>query len=131
MATKFDKGNKNVELLKTHINDVKKMRQKKPILNGSVYVKDVLVILTEVDKGNFELAYAITFYKFQGSGFDEIIVPLSPTSILDKGMLYTSLKRPISSAAIVVSIDTVNDVIQKGNLAVKRTLGVAYFKEVA
>lgn len=76
---------------------------------------------------NFEHGYAITVHKSQGSEFDAVIVPVKPSKILDKSMLYTALTRAKSLALVVGDNQTVNDAIARGNASKLRTLGVAYF----
>ncbi len=81
------------------------------------------------DKESFDHAYAVTVHKSQGSEFDVAIIPIKPSKILDKSMLYTALTRAKKLAMVVGDMATVNDAIAVGNASKRRTLGVAYFED--
>jgi exodeoxyribonuclease V alpha subunit len=47
------------------------------------------------------LAYAITVHKAQGSQFRRVIIPIVPTRLLDRSLIYTALTRATESAVFV------------------------------
>jgi exodeoxyribonuclease V alpha subunit len=53
-----------------------------------------------------KLAYAITIHKSQGSQFERVIVPIEPTSNLDRTMLYTAVTRATTQNIIIGSKST-------------------------
>lgn len=48
-----------------------------------------------------ELAYAITIHKAQGSAFKRIIVPITPSRLLDRTLLYTAITRTEQQVILV------------------------------
>ncbi|WPC68320.1 AAA family ATPase [Rhodoferax ferrireducens] len=48
-----------------------------------------------------ELAYAITIHKAQGSGFARVIIPVRPSKLLDRTLLYTAVTRAEQQVILV------------------------------
>lgn len=52
-----------------------------------------LVVLGPEDLKNLDLAYAISCHKAQGSQFGTVIVPVVPSVLMDRALLYTAVTR--------------------------------------
>lgn len=50
---------------------------------------------------HLELAYAITIHKAQGSGFRRVIIPVRPSKLLDRTLLYTAVTRAEQQVILV------------------------------
>jgi exodeoxyribonuclease V alpha subunit len=46
-------------------------------------------------------AYAITIHKAQGSGFDAVVVPVVPSRLLDRALVYTAVTRGIERVVMI------------------------------
>jgi exodeoxyribonuclease V alpha subunit len=87
----------------------------KELLNGSLGVvksaEDGLVVEFDGKEHTFahgeekemELAYAITVHKSQGSQFERVIVPVFPSRLLDRTLLYTAITRAKSQVVLIGS----------------------------
>jgi exodeoxyribonuclease V alpha subunit len=47
------------------------------------------------------LAYAVTVHKAQGSSFRRIVIPIQPTRLLDRSLVYTAITRATDLAVLV------------------------------
>lgn len=59
------------------------------------------VYLLKKDIDVLELAYAITVHKAQGSQFDTVIIPVVPSRILDRTLVYTAITRAQTKVILV------------------------------
>jgi exodeoxyribonuclease V alpha subunit len=57
--------------------------------------------LLEEDFPHVDLAYAITVHKAQGSQFKRVIVPVTPSRLLDRTLIYTALTRGIEQVVFI------------------------------
>lgn len=57
--------------------------------------------LTEQDAQFIELAYAISVHKAQGSQWPVVIVPVFPSKILDRSLIYTAITRATSQVILL------------------------------
>ncbi len=83
------------------------------LFNGSlgqvVTAKDMLVVefdgvkhqLEDGDAREMEHAYAITVHKSQGSQFERVVVPVLPSRLLDRTLLYTAITRAERQVVLV------------------------------
>ncbi len=53
------------------------------------------------DLENMDLAYAISIHKSQGSQFRRVIVPIFPSRLLDRTLIYTSITRAVEQVVIL------------------------------
>lgn len=58
-----------------------------------------------------KLAYAITIHKSQGSQFEKVVVPIEPSSNLDRAMLYTAVTRAETQNIIIGSEATLKSAV--------------------
>ncbi|MFY9329490.1 MAG: AAA family ATPase [Georgfuchsia sp.] len=54
---------------------------------------------------HLELAYGITIHKAQGSGFRRVIIPVRPSKLLDRTLLYTAVTRAEQQVVLVGDVD--------------------------
>lgn len=76
------------------------------------------VILGKTDAQFLELAYVISVHKSQGSQWPFIIVPIFPSRILDRTLIYTAITR--ASRQVILLGDP--DVLQEGIVQSSRAL---------
>ena len=57
--------------------------------------------MTWEDKENLDLAYAISIHKAQGSQFTRVIVPVFPSRLLDRTLIYTAITRATEQVVIL------------------------------
>ena len=57
--------------------------------------------MTWDDKDNLDLAYAISIHKAQGSQFTRVIVPVFPSRLLDRTLIYTAITRATEQVVIL------------------------------
>jgi exodeoxyribonuclease V alpha subunit len=53
------------------------------------------------DLENMDLAYAISIHKSQGSQFQRVIVPVFPSRLLDRTLLYTAITRAVEQVVVL------------------------------
>ncbi len=59
------------------------------------------IVLTAADLGDIDLAYCLTVHKAQGSQFRRVIVPVFPSRVLDRTLLYTAMTRATEQVVFV------------------------------
>ena len=69
--------------------------------------------LLHSDFVNIELAYCITIHKSQGSQWDRIILPISPSRLLDRALIYTAITRAAKQVVLVGDAELINNAIAK------------------
>ena len=57
--------------------------------------------MTWEDKENLDLAYAISIHKAQGSQFTRVILPVFPSRLLDRTLIYTAITRATEQVVIL------------------------------
>ncbi|WP_162260535.1 ATP-dependent DNA helicase [Rhizobium sp. Root708] len=65
--------------------------------------------ITQSDFEKLALGWAITIHKAQGSSFDSVIVPVVPSPLLDRTMLYTAVTRAENTAVLIGDPDLVRE----------------------
>jgi exodeoxyribonuclease V alpha subunit len=60
-----------------------------------------IIDLDSTDLSDLELAYAVTIHKSQGSQFDNVIVPIRNTRLLDLTLLYTAVTRAVQRVVLI------------------------------
>jgi len=53
------------------------------------------------DLENMDLAYAISIHKAQGSQFQRVVVPVFPSRLLDRTLIYTAITRAVEQVVIL------------------------------
>jgi len=70
--------------------------------------------------------WAISVHKAQGSAFKRVIVPVVPSKLLDRTMLYTAITRAVETVVLVGDPDHINEVIAQPPMALERDHGLAF-----
>lgn len=82
------------------------------------------VYLLEKDVDSLELAYAITVHKAQGSQFDTVIIPILPSRILDRTLVYTAITRAQTKVILVGNEKVVRNAVLAPPTAFGRRIGL-------
>ncbi|WP_162003504.1 AAA family ATPase [Microvirga tunisiensis] len=100
---------------------------------GTVVGVDRGVLTVDFDGGFHEfagpaldelaLAYAITVHKAQGSQFRNIVMPVVPTRILDRSLIYTALTRASERVVLVGQRDILENAVIAMSAAGQRETG--------
>ena len=69
--------------------------------SASVDLDGQKVELGPDDWRNVDLAYAITVHKAQGSQFDRVVIPVTPSRLLDRALLYTAITRGVRQVVLI------------------------------
>jgi exodeoxyribonuclease V alpha subunit len=80
--------------------------------------------LTEVDAEMIELAYAISVHKAQGSQWPRVIVPIFPSRLLDRTLLYTAITRATEQVVLVGNAKALAAAIKDAPRALLRSVGL-------
>ncbi len=67
--------------------------------------------ITMADLEKLTHGWAISVHKAQGSAFRRVIIPVVPSRLLDRTMLYTAITRAVETVVLVGDIDHINEVI--------------------
>ncbi|RWY88671.1 hypothetical protein EHI44_11405 [Rhizobium leguminosarum] len=62
----------------------------------------------------------ITIHKTQGSAFKRVIIPVVPSKLLDRTMLYTAITRAVETVVLVGEADHINEIIALPPRALER-----------
>jgi exodeoxyribonuclease V alpha subunit len=85
-----------------------------------------IVFLTEDDfASSIRQAWACTVHKAQGSQWPRIIVPIGPSRMLDKSLVYTAFTRGVSQVVLVGDVDAARAAVLSGARAIQRRVGLA------
>lgn len=71
-------------------------------------------------------AYAVTCHQAQGSEFDNVIVALEKSQLLDRSWLYTATTRAKKKVIFVGNLSLIQDAINLGNSADRRHVGIRF-----
>ena len=65
----------------------------------------------------FELAYAVTIHKSQGSEYPAVVIPLlsGPRPLLNRNLLYTAVTRARKCVTIIGSANIIEQMVQNGD----------------
>jgi exodeoxyribonuclease V alpha subunit len=69
--------------------------------SASVELDGVEVGLSASDWSFVDLAYAVTVHKAQGSQFERVILPITPSRLLDRALLYTAVTRGVRQVVVI------------------------------
>lgn len=61
--------------------------------------KPIEMVMADLE--NMDLAYAISVHKAQGSQFQRVIVPVFPSRLLDRTLIYTAITRAVQQVVIL------------------------------
>ncbi|MBM6581667.1 AAA family ATPase [Microvirga sp. BT689] len=70
------------------------------------------------------LAYAVTVHKAQGSQFRTVVVPVVPTRLLDRALIYTAVTRASRQVALVGDRDVLAAAVAATSAAAQRLTGL-------
>jgi exodeoxyribonuclease V alpha subunit len=76
------------------------------------------------DLGDLMLAYAITIHKAQGSQFRRVVMPIAPSKLLDRSLIYTGVTRAIDLAVMIGSPSVLGPAIAQEQFASRREVGI-------
>ncbi len=80
--------------------------------------------LTSEDMEFVELAYAITVHKAQGSQFRRVIVPVWPSRLLDRTLVYTAITRSVEQVVLVGDEAAARRATEQVPLVLRRAVGL-------
>ncbi|TCR76751.1 AAA family ATPase [Rhizobium sp. BK376] len=82
-----------------------------------------------IGRGDLEkltFGWAITVHKAQGSSFNSVIIPIVPSPLLDRTMIYTAVTRAEHSAVLVGDPDALRQAIEAAPRAASRGCGLDF-----
>jgi exodeoxyribonuclease V alpha subunit len=82
--------------------------------------------LDETDAREMEHAYAITVHKSQGSQFERVVVPVFPSRILDRTLLYTAITRAEKQVVLVGDREAFERAVVNAPMSSLRETGMAF-----
>lgn len=100
----------------------------KMVTTFSVYFSNIdrTILFDSSDKSNFQLAYASTVHKLQGSEYKYIILVIENDSIfLDSKILYTGITRGKETVIVLSQLELYNKISKRNNKHKRKT----YLKE--
>jgi exodeoxyribonuclease V alpha subunit len=68
--------------------------------------------------------WAISVHKAQGSAFRRVILPITPSRLLDRTMIYTAVTRAVETVVLVGDPDVISRAISSAPKAVSRASGL-------
>ncbi|SDO40597.1 exodeoxyribonuclease V alpha subunit [Sulfitobacter litoralis] len=83
------------------------------------------------DGPSLNLAYAISVHKAQGSQWKRVIVPIFPSQILDRSLIYTALTRAQEQVVFIGSRDALENAVAGPSSAGTRDTGFADWFDLA
>lgn len=108
------------------------------LFNGSlgtvVLAQDALVVqfdgtrhqLEVGDERDMEHAYAITVHKSQGSQFERVVVPVFPSRLLDRTLLYTAITRAVRQVVLVGDRAAFERAVTAPSVSSRRETGLGF-----
>jgi exodeoxyribonuclease V alpha subunit len=78
-------------------------------------------IVTAADLEKLTYGWAISVHKAQGSAFRRVIIPIVPSKLLDRTLLYTAITRAIETVVLVGEISYINEIISSAPGSLERT----------
>jgi exodeoxyribonuclease V alpha subunit len=76
------------------------------------------------DLDHLDHAYAITVHKAQGSAFDTVVMPIVPSRLLDRSLIYTAMTRGIERVVLVGRVEALRKSVEKPPLSMRREVGL-------
>lgn len=83
-----------------------------------------VVIAADLEK--LTHGWAVSVHKAQGSAFRRVIIPVVPSRLLDRTMLYTAITRAIETVVLVGDIDHINEAISTPPRSLERTTALDF-----
>ncbi len=80
--------------------------------------------LRRSDLAKLERGWAISIHKAQGSAFRHVIVPIVPSALLDRALVYTAITRATQSVILVGPNEVLEGAIARPNTASRRRVGL-------
>ena len=87
--------------------------------------------MTWEDKENLDLAYAISIHKAQGSQFRRVIVPVFPSRLLDRTLIYTAITRATEQVVILGDRKVLEQALAAPPAPHRRRHGLAFVAPLA
>lgn len=81
--------------------------------------------LSAADAGSLELAYAISVHKAQGSQWPIVVVPVFPSRILDRTLVYIAITRATRQIVLVGQHEALRRAVERPSSAGARSVGIA------
>jgi exodeoxyribonuclease V alpha subunit len=78
--------------------------------------------MTDLDP--VELAYAITVHKAQGSQFQRVVIPVFPSRIMDRTLIYTALTRATEQVVLVGDLAAMREAVTAPPMHDMREVGL-------
>jgi exodeoxyribonuclease V alpha subunit len=69
---------------------------------------------------NLALAYAITVHKAQGSSFRKVVIPVQPSRLLDRSLVYTAVTRATVFAVLIGNREVLRNCLERKSHAERR-----------
>jgi len=85
----------------------------------------MVVELARDELGQIDLAYAISCHKAQGSQWDTVFVPLAPSRLLDRALLYTAVTRARLRVVLVGSRSLLEQTVEQYPTSLARDVALA------
>lgn len=97
----------------------------KVVLDGCVHE------LTGDDGQYLQLAYAISVHKAQGSQWSRVIIPVFPSRIVDRSLVYTALTRAQEQVVFIGSFDAIVNAVKRSPAVEARRAGLGTWLNLA
>jgi exodeoxyribonuclease V alpha subunit len=78
-------------------------------------------VITTADLEKLTHGWAISVHKAQGSAFKRVIIPVVPSKLLDRTMLYTAVTRGVETVVLVGDIDLINEIVATAPTSLARS----------
>ncbi len=76
------------------------------------------------DLDDLDHAYAVTVHKAQGSAFENVVIPIVSSRLLDRSLIYTAVTRAIGRVVLVGSRETLRLAVEKQPISADREVGL-------
>ena len=83
------------------------------------------------DLEDMDLAYALSIHKAQGSQFRRVIVPVFPSRLLDRTLIYTALTRATDQVVLVGDLDALQRAVEAPPAPRRRNHGLSIARAVS
>ncbi len=85
----------------------------------------MVVDLARDELSQIDLAYAISCHKAQGSQWDTVFVPLAPSRLLDRALLYTAMTRARLRVVLVGNRSLLEQTVKEYPTSLARDVALA------
>lgn len=80
--------------------------------------------LTGAKLEDLTLAYGITIHKAQGSAFSRVVIPIAPSRLLDRSLIYTAVTRARDQVVLIGDIEAFERAVTSSANAHRRIVGL-------